>query len=45
MKPLVPSAEDMDLSILDSILNLYAEDDDNYYSPLLQNTNVKRYHN
>lgn len=45
MKPLVPTAEDMDLSILDSILNLYAEDDDNYYSPLLQNTNVKRYHN
>ena len=44
MKPL-PS-DDVDLSILDSILNLYTDDnDDAYYSPLLQSTNVKRYHN
>ena len=45
MKPLVSAAYDSDLSILDSILNLYAEDDDSYYSPLLQNSTVKRYHN
>ncbi|MBP5603403.1 MAG: hypothetical protein J6X78_11825 [Treponema sp.] len=44
MKPL-SSGEEIDLSILDSILNLYADDDDNYYSPLLQSSNVKRYHN
>ena len=43
MKPL--GTGDDDLSILDSILNLYAEDDDSYYSPLLQNSSVKRYHN
>ena len=44
MKPL-PS-DDVDLSVLDSILNLYTDDnDDAYYSPLLQSTNVKRYHN
>ena len=44
MKPL-PS-DDVDLSVLDSILNLYTDDnDDAYYSPLLQNSNVKRYHN
>ena len=43
MKPL--GTNDDDLSILDSILNLYAEDDDSYYSPLLQNNSVKRYHN
>ena len=46
LKPLVASPDDLDLSILDSILNLYTDDsDDNYYSPLLQNTSVKRYHN
>ena len=45
MKPIGTAAEDSDLSILDSILNLYAPDDDDYYSPLLQNSNVKRYHN
>ena len=46
MKPLVASPDDLDLSILDSILNLYTDDsDDNYYSPLLQNSSVKRYHN
>ena len=45
MKPLPSYGQDTDLSILDSILNLYAEDDDSYYSPLLQNTSVKRYHN
>ncbi len=45
MKPL-SSADEADLSVLDSILNLYTDDDDsNYYSPLLQNSNVKRYHN
>lgn len=44
MKPL-SLGEEADLSILDSILNLYAEDDDAYYSPLLQNSSVKRYHN
>ena len=43
MKPL--ASGDDDLSVLDSILNLYAEDDDSYYSPLLQNSSVKRYHN
>ena len=43
MKPL--ASGDDDLSVLDSILNLYAEDDDSYYSPLLQNNSVKRYHN
>ena len=45
MKPLASSAQDTDMSILDSILNLYADDDENYYSPLLQNNSVKRYHN
>ena len=45
MKPIGSAAEDSDLSILDSIINLYAPDDDDYYSPLLQNPNVKRYHN
>ena len=45
MKPLVSSQEDLDLSVLDSILNLYAPDDDDYYYPLLQNSDVKRYHN
>lgn len=45
MKPLVSGPDESDLSILDSILNLYAEDDDSYYSPLLQNSGVKRYHN
>ena len=45
MKPLATSAEEQDLSILDSIINLYAPDDDDYYSPLLQNSSVKRYHN
>ena len=45
MKPL-SSGEEADLSVLDSILNLYTDDDDSYYySPLLQNSNVKRYHN
>ena len=43
MKPLATSEDD--LSILDSILNFYAEEDDSYYSPLLQNSSVKRYHN
>ena len=43
MKPLATNEDD--LSVLDSILNLYAEDDDSYYSPLLQNSSVKRYHN
>ena len=45
MKPLATSSEEQDLSILDSIINLYAPDDDDYYSPLLQNSSVKRYHN
>lgn len=45
MKPLVSSQDDVDLSVLDSILNLYEPDDDDYYSPLLQSSNVKRYHN
>ena len=45
MRPLASSAQDTDMSILDSILNLYVDDDENYYSPLLQNNSVKRYHN
>ena len=45
MKPFTGSQEDVDLSILDSILNQYEADEDAYYSPLLQNNSVKRYHN
>ena len=45
MKPLGTRVQDVDLSILDSIMNLYADDDERYYSPLLQNSSVKRYHN
>ena len=44
MKPL--NIDDTDLSILDSILRQGAdENEDKYYSPLLINSDIKRYHN